>query len=186
MIMDVNKKTIKRLIIVLAVCLALFAGLNLIWLLSIKIPHDKIVDKIYEGSEISGIFEKPTKDGYAFGIGTIKYLSFNELSIVISNGEPIMITFDMDDGSQEHAGTPSGTLYGIYCHRTWLGKCSYALDCWMPGSDLNFNVVINKDLIVSAPLDMDEDDLQILEEFIDQNRISLQGMMNYAIELWEG
>lgn len=178
-----QKKVVKRLLIFGTIVLIMFAVINLVWFIGIKIPYDNLSEGMerIQGPTLDGItriYHTESRGGYEFNIKNSSYLSNNGyLSVIDESG---MVVIMDEDGNAQNANDVYITLF------IWpklFAGFEYGVDVQKEG--MWEQIYIDKDGNY-IPEDTENVELnEYMESLLKEYETEIQGLLKAANEQWE-
>ena len=182
--MKTRKKVWKRLLILLIVILALFAGINLFWLLTTKLPYDGYINKVelvYDETDEEVFFYQKNIDGYCYTVNPPEYLAYGGfLSVGTEEGYVAEIN---DEGE---VISSNGLDVSLYIWPGLFGNIEYGVFFLDEGKGVFEQVEVDGNLnyIPDKGNEENEEFTQYIESLIQENKDEIKHMMEGAGKLW--
>ena len=176
-----QKKVVKKLIIFGVVVALVFAVINLVWFLGIKVPYDNLsngMEKI-QGPTVDGftrIYHTASKDGYEFNIKNPAYLTDNGyLSVVDESG--IVVVMD-ENGNVEN----KEDYITLFIWPQLFGNYKYGIDIQTDEAWEQIYIDLEGNYITE---DVDNVELnEYYENLLKKYEVEIQKLLKAAKEQW--
>lgn len=169
-----NISTGKKLLILFIAILLIFAGINGFWLFAKKIPYDRYLDKMEDGTN------KRVEDGYSYIVKKLPYLGYGGF-LAVSKEEGIETSYNE---TQEETDEPEMDV-ALYIWPGLFGKCEYGV-IMNDGLDEGIfeQIMIDKDLN-HIPYGKDEDYNRDKQELVEKYHDEISELMERADKMWD-
>lgn len=161
----------KKLLILFIVILLIFAGINGFWLFAKKIPYDRYMDKMEDGTN------ERVEDGYSYVVQRLPYLGYGGFLAVSKEGG-IERSYDEEQEEQEIDVT-------LYIWPGLFGKCEYGVMMNDGLDDGMFEQVMIDKNLNHIPYGKDEDYNKDKQELVEEYHDEISELMERADKMWD-
>ena len=175
--------TPKKLFILFAVILAIFAVINAIWYFGYKVTYDELASKMDQTiDKIDGMTVRYTKnvDNYSFVLKMPAYLGEGGF-LSVGDTEGAVTEFD----SNNDIVSSNGTYITLYIWPRYWGEYQIGVDFYDEATDLWEQIYIDSNLTIVSSENLDSQHIKYLEELLSDYATEIQDLIEAAEELWK-
>ena len=175
--------TPKKLIILFAVIMAIFAVINAVWYFGYKATYVELASKMDQTIDrVDGktVHYTKTVKNYSFNLKMPAYLGKGGF-LSVGDAEGAVTEFD----SNNNIVSSNGTYITLFIWPQHFGRYQMGVDFYDEATDLWEQVYIDSDLTIVSSENLDSQHIKYLEELLSDYATEIQALIEAAETLWE-